>query len=75
MVTFNNYAEFKEAIVKIIEQRTDVWSDETLTAEEFRAKDDALEQQQWTIFKKYPDYHEQYLNEIVYAFITEEKGN
>lgn len=75
MVNFKNYAEFKKAIVKIIEQRTDVWSDETLTAEEFRAKDDSLEQQQWAIFKKYPDWHEQYLNEIVHAFITEEKGN
>ena len=71
MITFNNYAEFKEAIVKIIEQRTDVWSDETLTAEEFRAKDDLLEQQQWTIFKKYPDYHEQYLNELANNFIFE----
>jgi hypothetical protein len=71
MITFNNYAEFKEAIVKIIEQRTDVWSDETLSAEEFRVKDDSLEQQQWTIFKKYPDWHEQYFNELASHFITE----
>lgn len=68
MVTFNNYAEFKEAIVKIIEQRTDVWTDEALSAEEFRAKDDLLEQQQWDIFKKYPDWHEQYLNELAESF-------
>jgi hypothetical protein len=70
MVTFNNYAEFKEAIVKIIEQRTDVWNNDVLSVKEFSEKDKLLEQQQWDIFKKYPDWHEQYLNELINHFIS-----
>lgn len=71
MDTFNTYPEFKEAIVKIIDQRGEVWSDESLSAEEFEAKDRELEEKQWTIFENYPEWYERWMDEVCDNFLKE----
>lgn len=69
MNKFNTYDEFKEKIINIIEQRTDIWCDEILSENEFKEKDNLLEREQWEIFNNYPEYHEKWLNELMNNFI------
>ena len=54
------YNQFKEKILKIIEQRTEVWNDDSLSSDEFKEKDMLLEREQWKLFNDYPEYHERF---------------
>ena len=58
------YNQFKEKVVKIIEQRTEVWSDDSLSGDEFKEKDMLLEREQWKLFNDYPEYYERWWHEI-----------
>lgn len=58
------YNQFKEKIVKIIEQRTEVWSDDSISGDEFKEKDMLLEREQWKLFNDYPEYYERWWYEI-----------
>lgn len=69
MDTFNTYPEFKEAIVKIVNQRIEVLSDESLSAEEFVAKDRELELKQWTLCKEYPEWYDRWFDEVCDNFL------
>lgn len=59
------YKQFKEKIVKIIEQRTEVWSDDSLSSDEFKEKDMLLEREQWKIFNDYPEYYDKWWHETL----------